>query len=331
MEKQNKTIQKIESHYIGHDCIQIMLPYQETLTVLNQDGILYHHNPESNIYINKYLDDERRKQFPYSNIPTHFSKFRSQKIAFTNQLLDFEKPYIINRDGLLYENFVVKDNNQALMISYKILPTYHVEHMLYDEFFIALPDNYQIKHMTYDELLKYINKQNLNEEVYYLYLSGNMPSNNKELFPNEEVIHAYIKKELSKNIRDLQEKFAEENTNFRKYLEGNPLFLNYLNSTIGNIDFSSMNFNIDIYDALIVMRVNKGKISLQIIEIKYIKDNDFKVFIYDIPVTKYNLEQLKNIHKINTSKEPKIPLRFNPNITKQDIKEAKKMVKALRK
>ena len=47
------------------------------------------------MYVNKYLEDERRKQFPYSNIPTHFSKIKFKKVIYTNQLLDFEKPYII--------------------------------------------------------------------------------------------------------------------------------------------------------------------------------------------------------------------------------------------
>ena len=58
---------------------------------------------------------------------------------------------------------------------------------------------------------------------------------------------------------------------------------------------------------------------------------DYKVNIYDIPVTKYSLEQLKYVPKINIAREPRIPLRLNPGVSRQDVKEAKQMVKALRK
>ena len=133
MKKTNEIVQRIQSHYVGDDCIQIMFPYQDTLTILNQDGMLYHHKPGSSVYVNKYLEDERRKQFPYSNIPTHFSRVKFKKVAYTNQLLDFEKPYIRIGDGYFSESFVIKDNNQALLISSIMEPDNHVEHMTYDE------------------------------------------------------------------------------------------------------------------------------------------------------------------------------------------------------
>ena len=163
MKKTNEIVQRIQSHYVGDDCIQIMFPYQDTLTILNPDGMLYHHKQGSNVYVNKYLEDERRKQFPYSNIPTHFSKVMFKTIAYTNQLLDFEKPYIRIGDGYYSESFVIKDNNQALLISSIMKPDNHVEHM------------------TYDELLKYVGKHDNDEQIYYVDISGGMPSNNKQL------------------------------------------------------------------------------------------------------------------------------------------------------
>lgn len=94
MEKSKEYVQKIKSHYVGNDCVQVMIPYQNALTIVSPDGMLYHHTPESRIYVNKYLEDERRKQFPYSNIPTHYSRILFKKFAYTNQILDFDKPYI---------------------------------------------------------------------------------------------------------------------------------------------------------------------------------------------------------------------------------------------
>ena len=82
---------------------------------------------------------------------------------------------------------------------------------------------------------------------------------------------------------------------------------------------------------LLIIRVNKGDITIQGIEVMLYKQNKFKVDIYDIAVNKYILEQLKYIPKINITKEPKTPLRLNLGVTKQDIEEAKQMVKTLGK
>ena len=57
----------------------------------------------------------------------------------------------------------------------------------------------------------------------------------------------------------------------------------------------------------------------------------FAKMILNIPVTKFALEQLQYAPKINISREPKIPLRLNPGITKKDIQETKHMVQAQRR
>lgn len=313
MKKTNEIVQRIQSHYVGDDCIQIMFPYQDTLTILNQDGMLYHHKPGSSVYVNKYLEDERRKQFPYSNIPTHFSKVKFKKVAYTNQLLDFEKPYIRIGDGYFSESFVIKDNNQALLISS-----------------IMKPDNH-VGHMTYDELLKYVGKHDSDEQVYYVYLSGALPSNNERLFPTEERIHSYIREQLSENISDFENAAKNYTSSVGRYLRENPMFLRYSSKNMRDIDFSSIDFNVGIGDSMLIVRINKGNITIQGVEVMFVRENDYKVDIYDIPVTKYSLEQLKYVPKINITREPRIPLRLNPGVTRQDVKEAKQMVKTLRK
>lgn len=312
MKNTNETIKKIPSHYVGEDCIQIMFAYQNTLTIINPDGILYHHKPESDIYINKYLEDERRKQFPYSNIPTHFSKYMFQKISHTNQLLDFEKPYIRIGDGWCLESFVIKDNNQALLVNR------------------VLQSNKTVKYMTYDELLKYIEKNNTEEQIYYVYLSGALQTNNNELFPTEEEIHNRIREYLEENISDFERERNDYNSTTGIYLRNRPMFFELIRN-IKNVDFSSIDFNIKIKSPLLIVRINEGNIKVQGIEVTFVRDNNYKVDIYDLPVTKYVLEQLKYVSKISKTSEPKIPLRLNPGVTRQDIKDAKQMIKTLKK
>ncbi len=316
MKKTTEIVQKIESHYVGDDCIQIMVPYRNAITVLSQDGILFHNKNGSNLHINKYLEDERRKQFPYSNIPTHYSKVGLLKrMAYANQLFEFDKPYIRICDGLISESFVVKDNNQALLINSIMRSDKHT------------------KHMTYDELLKFVEKKDTDEQTYYVYLDGSMHPDDVGFYPTEETIYNHIKAHFKQNVKDFREYHQEHSDVVSSYLKQNPWFLNCIEENINNLDLSLIDFNVGIGDdsTLLVVRVNNGNITIQGIEATFVRQNNYKVDIYDIPVNRYTLEQLKFIPKINITKEPRIPLKLNPGVTKQDIQEAKQMVKTLRK
>ena len=100
MKKASEVVKRVQSYYVGEDCIQVMLYYKKNLTILNKDGIIYSHENGPHASINKYVEDERRKQFPYSNIPTHYKKkVLVGKVNCTNQLLNFEEPYIRISDG----------------------------------------------------------------------------------------------------------------------------------------------------------------------------------------------------------------------------------------
>lgn len=319
MKKNLEVVQKIEKQYVSDECIQVMIPYEDAITVLNYDGILFHSDNESNLYINKYLEDERRKKFPYYNIPTHYSKnFFGKKTTYVNQLFNFEQPNIIIRDGFISEAYVVKDNNNALLINSE------------------MQFNKYTEYMTYDELLSFIAKDKLpNQETHYIYLDGSIPSNETRIFPTEEKIYNHIYKLLKKNVKEFRNYQQDNPFSFvGKYLEDNPWFLNYLEHSIKDIDLSLVDFNICIgrESTLLVIRTNdNNNITIQGIEASFVRKNKFKVDIYNTPVSKYTLEQLKYIPTLNVIKEPKIPLKLNPGVTKQDILEAKRMVKSLRK
>jgi len=317
MTNKNEIIQKIESHYVGEDCIQIMLPYNDAVTILSQDGILFHYKTGSDVYINKYLEDERRKQFPYSNIPTHYSRCGlRRKVAYTNQLLDFEKPYIRIGDNYVSESFVVKDNNQALMVS------------------SIMQGIKYTRHMTYEELMAYIDKSNSDEQVFYINIDGSMPSSINDYFADEKTVHDFLQNKFSgcvKYFRDYHT-YSGVDSDLVDYLRHNPLFLNYFEQCVNNIDLSLIDFNILLGSncSLMIVRISNGRItSIQVLDVSFVRQKDYKVVIRDIPVCKYSLEQLKFVFKMLPIKEPKIPLRLNPGVTREDIKEAKRMVKSL--
>ena len=42
-----EVIKKIENPYVGEDCVQYMFPYSDSMTLISQDGILFHHKQGS--------------------------------------------------------------------------------------------------------------------------------------------------------------------------------------------------------------------------------------------------------------------------------------------
>lgn len=116
--KQKEFIQRIESHYVGDDCIQVMIPYINDLVISSDDRIIFYCKNNDYNYINNYMNDERRHQFPYSDIPIHTSlRYFFIKMTEVNQLLEFDKIYKLERDGHTFYCYVLKDNKEALLIT----------------------------------------------------------------------------------------------------------------------------------------------------------------------------------------------------------------------
>lgn len=321
MKKVSELVQRIENHYVSDDCIQIMAPYKNEITIFNKDGIVFSHNVDSHITINKYMEDERRKQFPYSNIPTHYSKIGLfGKINFANQLFDFEVPYIRVGDGSIIESFAVKDQDKALLINRVISGTKKTGYVTREE----LEDLYTKstdKFILHLEDPKYVGEETLR-------ISNFQP------FASEEKIRNFIEKQIVNGVKDFRNYVKDcPGSTVVHYLLEHPVFLDYVEQSINNFDLTNMKFNIPLKgNRAIIVRTDENDISIQYVEANFVSVNNYRVDIIDLPVNKYTLEQLKHLSPmILKTKEPKIPLRLNPGVTKQDIQEAKQMVKTLRK
>ena len=72
-------------------------------------------------YINKYITDERRENFPYSNIPIHTETRLLKKMTVVNQIFDFDKLYAVftKKGNVVSVTYckVVRDGDSALFIS----------------------------------------------------------------------------------------------------------------------------------------------------------------------------------------------------------------------
>lgn len=311
-----ETVLRINSWYVGEDCVQVMIPYKNAITILDRNGIVYHHKKGSEIFTNNYINDNRRTQFPYHSIPTHYAKVLGSKYKYTNQIFDFDQLYIRINNGKIIESFVVKDSNEALLVN-KIMP------------FIEKSSFKTRKEM--EDIFK--QTSNDNEEIYYLYLDGSM--SHQLTVSSEESIYTTIKNQLLKDVSILKKHISYENgSEFSRYFEVNDYFLKFIEKNIDKLDLNELELNMQLFGGktIILIKTNGTDISIQGYDVYFISPDCYKVDSYDIPVTKYTLEQLKYLTpKIVKSKEPKIPLKLNPGITKEDLKREKKLLLHLKK
>lgn len=316
MNKNFEIVQRIESHYVDKDCVQVMAAYQNSMTMLSKDTIMYHYLKNSHIHINKYLEDERRNNFPYNNIPVHFARHGLKKYTYTNQLLNFEEPYFRIGDGIIIESYVIKDGNEALL-SNRIM-------------------NKEFIHSNYENVVENITRQELenmfipkeNEKIYMLGLDGSI------YLPKEDLLLPE-----NKIIEKTQKLYSDQLIYFNKALEkGDVLCISqnvvkYFQKSIDEMATNNIAINTRFVDNILFIKTNENSFDIRFIDsISLIKPNYYEVSSINIPVTKYTLEQLKFLNsKIKQSKEPKISLRLNNGITKQLVNESKQMVKILKK
>lgn len=273
MDKKRIIIQKLPNHYVGEDCVQVRVPYSDDLTILDGEGIFFHScNNNPSTYINKYLDDERSKNFPYHNIPTYKYCKLGHKVICVNQLFDFYQSYVLIGPGYgITEEYVIKDNEGIFLVKNNI----------------ELKDSLTLRKRF--ELNSLFEKRSDDEKIYYLSENGEVYSEiTNDLLP------------LEKEIRKVA-----SHSDVYPLNNGKPI---------------------------IVIRIGSVETTINGVLIDYVRDNCYRVNETNYPVTKYTLNMIKCLGlKIRDYTEPRIALWNNSNIKRKDIKEAKEMVKRLKK
>ena len=306
MKKQKREfIQRIESHYVADDCIQIMIPHlEDTISVLNSDGIIYHSKPNSYLYINKYISDSRRNQFPYSQIPTHRDLIRGHKVEYINQLYDFNRAYITISDGIIKEDFVVKDKNEALLATKYILPIQQESQFL--------------NRQQFEELIKAANGG-------VFFLDGSVLTD--FYIPSNEQILNWYKECL------IKERNGEQSYN----TYSNDELSDYLYRSLDKLTIEDVPSDISLLEGEILVSMQERKNGKEICSIKginanYMGPDRFLVELYDFPITIYSLDHMKKLEQTNSrnTPEPKFPRFLNSKINTDEVKKGKHHVLSLK-
>lgn len=121
-------VYKLDGDYVGKDCVLLMFSIGKKLKILREKKVVFNYDSDNgDDFTNKYLNDDRRFQFPYPNILVHNKMFGFKYRKLVNQLLDYDiiyslidTPDIDNDDKEIETNIlyykVLKDGDNALVI-----------------------------------------------------------------------------------------------------------------------------------------------------------------------------------------------------------------------
>ena len=96
-----------------------MLEFKDYLMLFGDKKLMYYNNllgldDNTQEYTNVYLEDKRRLTLPYSSIPEHIERVSLiKKNMFTNQILEYNKPYIAISDGIINKITTYKEDSSA--------------------------------------------------------------------------------------------------------------------------------------------------------------------------------------------------------------------------
>lgn len=298
-----ENIHKIPAQYTSETCAQIMIPYSNTISLLNKDGIIFNQDKKYD-FINQYLQHKMREAFPYHNIPNHIQRTGLfGRINLTNQILNFDEHYISITDGIAIDRYIVKDNDTSLLLT-KVFPNDINDEQEYTNKYVP---------MSREELDSIFKPSSETEKVYLITTQGELYHSPNMGYNDEENLLESLKENYMYQFEKSKQHYSKD-------------AIEFLKTKINEMTLDDLH-HIPLPPTLYLIKIDGTNIKINLIYSELISSNHYIVTIKNIPLNKYVLEQFKYMApNIVELKEPKISTRLNPGITKDDIKEAKQMV-----
>lgn len=299
--KKDEIVYKLHKEFISDDCIQVSLGFEDNLMVFNTNDLMYYKKLEekkSNTqeYKNDYLVDARSMRFPYSSIPEHIERVSLiKKNIFANQILEYNKPYIVVGDRIINKITTFKDsdesyihfqsltdlktNTRKIILNREELETYHKTGTLKD-----------IDNNTYSK--RYIFRTN-----------GGILT---EQLKTETQLLNLVKDKVIEDIREID--------NLSDFT-----YLNVVRAVNEMTDIAPLLF---LFDQYMIKFTQDNKIVIDYFMVKYLIKDKYELTISNIPVNVETLEMIKSridLSKVKYLKEPHISKNLNPDISLIDL------------
>jgi hypothetical protein len=321
MLKDNESVYRIKDGYIRDGYCQSMVAYGNKITLVSLDGVVLCDDRKNNkTIINSYIDDSRRKDMPYANIPMHTSISNNSLINYANVILKDENHYYSITDGYLCESSIVCDNSKKYIVSRILHP--NIDNLSIDNNGDMVLESFTA---TREDLINLIGKNGA-DKVFYIRSNGEYLGEDFKLPSNEQLKEISLTG-LRSCINEVKEFIStNDDDKLGSFLEDTGL-LKFLENSASRDDIEGIRYNL-FNGLLFVVRLYDDKIKIHGFNIEFLTPDKFNVGVIDLLDNDRTIEDIYHDAKhIKATKSPYIPLELNPNVTKEDIKEAKKKVK----
>lgn len=295
MKNRDEIVERVSKPYVGSDCVQVSEGYNDSLTIFSRDGIIYHDIIDYPcVSINRYMKDDRRNSFAYANIPTYISKNGLFEVKHTIQLFDYDEVYVMIKDGDVYEKYIVRDGNSALVLTKFVKSNDRV---------------FMLPREKLDDLFNNSNSYLMNlDGVFY-----------KDLcIPKEEDIVNLLKNKYRRELKEYRDSGDDTISDD---------MLGLLDNSINNISIDDIPTDTYLTDDDIVMvKIDKDNITVSVYTIMFMGRDKYMVKAYDYLMDKYSLESLKDMPTVKF-REPKISYKLNLNILKEEVIKQNRLVR----
>lgn len=269
---------EIDNKYVGSDCAQVMISFDKSLSIFSEEGLTFYGRGyrENKIDNTHYIQDERKKQFPYNETPYHWTrKNLFSKVIYVNQLFDFNKPYVLINNGILSECYVAKADDKTYIIQ---------------------------TDFTVDKEVAIVNKYIEKEKVYDYF---------GELINNNDGKKTYIIDSTGKHLNicfDEKERKQKRNELIDFLKQKKMLYSSdEHNIWYHNAEFIlEDNFMLPFDNPLFMIKLDDNEMQIKYIQLSSLNEEMVKIMSFNIPVERYSLEQISEIVKnsIKKLKEP---------------------------
>lgn len=326
--KKTNCFYRISPEYAGKDCVQTMIGYYHNLIYYGDKLLYYGKLTRSEPYVNAYLTDARAAMFPYCTIPEHMEREWGRDARFTNQILEYEKPYINISNGYVFQETVYPYQNSALI---HVKPLLMKEPMLWYNNFIS---------SNLGKLQQTVEKDDPRQKVFtsredliHFLTTGVSQGESPYTFVHVTDLDEIVKEFEIPNKQELLTKERTELMNGLYSDEGKTAFPSramqseLLTAILNITELESREL---IKNCLMIKGLPSGNIELQTLQVFYQEPGQYFVWQQSLPVVTESLEDLmKSDYAIKRLKRPKIISKYNPDIPEEKVQLEKEKAKTL--
>ena len=292
---------KLSERNCGEHCCMVMVPVSKTGVIVGREGILF-----SNDGINKYIDDPRKKLFPYSEVPIHLEKkVFSEPQLYCNQIFDYDNLYTVLGSDSCTNYFPFRKTESGILVR--------------DNCFTYLNDT-AVYSMSRDDLLESF--KSTDEEDRIIILGGKNCSDEIIIPKIDEVVESAIDG-LRSQLDSVYQKFAfsdEFDYSLAAYRVCSQI------DELEELSDEDLSFDLAVLGDVYILRIPKDGDGYSIDKVHIGIDNKdkYRVCVTNVMSDEKNVSRInyssigsqKSIDKIKEMREPVFDEKINPGISK---------------